>query len=161
MSNSLSIRAMIALAMLASGVLGSAWGTDSDPIFGTWNLNVQKSTFGGMPAVTSEIRTYSPAPHGFTLKIKTVSAEGKETTTETTYDLDHKDHPSMGNPDFDSLAGTQIDANTAEFDLKKGGKLVGKIRRAVSNDGKTLMINYVLTKADGVQTSALTVFDKQ
>jgi hypothetical protein len=156
-----AISPLLLAAMVAIGVLGTALGADSDPIFGTWKLNVQKSTFGGIPAVTSEIRTYSPSPDGIRLKIKTVSAKGKETTTETTYQLDNKDHPSMGNPDFDSLAGRQIDANTAEFDLKKGGKPVGKIRRAVSKDGKTLTINYVLKNADGVQTSALTVFDKQ
>jgi hypothetical protein len=67
----------------------------------------------------------------------------------------------MGNPDFDSLSGTQIDTNTVEFTLKKGGKQIGKIRRAVSNDGRTLTINYVITNANGVQTAALTLFDKQ
>ncbi|TLZ52022.1 MAG: hypothetical protein E6K21_01370 [Gammaproteobacteria bacterium] len=91
----------------------------------------------------------------------TVSAEGKETTTQATYKLDGKDYPSMGNLDFDSLSGVQVDTSTAEFTLKRAGKPVGKIRRAVSNDRRTLTINYVLTNADGIQTSALTVFDKQ
>ena len=93
--------------------------------------------------------------------MKTVSAEGKETTTQATYHLDGKDYPSMGNLDFDSLSGMQIDINTAEFTLKRAGKPIGKIRRSVSEDGRTLTINFVLTNADGVQTSALTVFDKQ
>ena len=155
------ISAVLLATAVAFGAMGIASGADSDPIFGTWKMNVQQSTFGGIPAVKSETRTYSPSAHGYTLKIETVSAEGKATTTQTTYQLDHKDHPSMGNPDFDTLAGTQIDTNTAEFDLKKAGKPVGKIRRAVSKDGKTLTINYLLTNADGVQTSARTVFDKQ
>lgn len=145
--------------LLACGT--TAWAADADPIVGTWKLDVQKSTFGGIPAVTSQVRTYSRSGQDLTLKMKTVSAAGKETTTQTTYKLDGKDHPSMGNPDFDSLAGTQIDPNTAEFTLKRGGKDVGKIRRAVSKDGKTLMINYLYTNADGVKTSALTIFDKQ
>jgi hypothetical protein len=55
----------------------------------------------------------------------------------------------------------QIDTNTAEFTLKRNGKPIGKIRRAVSEDGRTLTINFVLTNAEGIQTSALTVFDKQ
>ena len=67
----------------------------------------------------------------------------------------------MGNPDFDSLSGEQIDANTVEFTLKKAGKQVGKIRRAVSKDGQILTINYVITNASGIQTAAQTVFDKQ
>ncbi len=67
----------------------------------------------------------------------------------------------MGNPDFDSLSGTKIDSNTVEFTLKKFGKQVGKIRREVSKDGLILTINYVITNAEGIQTAALTVFDKQ
>ena len=61
----------------------------------------------------------------------------------------------------DSLSGMQVDTNTAEFTLKRAGKPVGKIRRTVSKDGQTLTINLVITNAAGVQTSALTVFDKQ
>jgi hypothetical protein len=91
----------------------------------------------------------------------TVSAEGKETTTQATYKLNGKDYPSMGNPDFDSLSGMQIDNNTVEFTLKRAGKPIGKIRRTVSKDGQTLTINYEITNASGVQTGAVTVFDKQ
>lgn len=148
-------------ALLAVGTAVIASGTDADPVVGTWKLNLAKSTFAGVPALKSQIRTYSRSARDFTLTMKTVGAEGKETTTQATYKLDGKDYPSMGNPDFDSLSGIQIDANTAEFTLKRSGKPVGKIRRAVSKDGQTLTINFVLTNADGVQTSALTVFDKQ
>lgn len=138
-----------------------AAGTDPDPVVGTWKLNLGKSVFAGIPALKSQIRTYSRSDKSFTLKMKTVNADGKETTTQATYHLDGKDYPSMGNLDFDSLAGMQIDTNTAEFTLKRAGKPIGKIRRAVSEDGRTLTINLVLTNAAGVQTSALTVFDKQ
>ena len=55
----------------------------------------------------------------------------------------------------------QIDTNTAEFTLMRAGKPVGKIRRAVSKDGQTLTLNYVITNASGVQLSQLTVFDKE
>ena len=148
-------------ALLTIGSAVMAWGADADPVVGTWKLNVTKSVFAGVPALKSQIRTYSRSARALTLKMKTVSAEGKETTTQATYKLDGKDYPSMGNLDFDSLSGVQVDTSTAEFTLKRAGKPVGKIRRAVSNDRRTLTINYVLTNADGIQTSALTVFDKQ
>ena len=147
-------------ALVTSG--SAALATDSvDPVIGTWKLNLSKSTFGGIPAYKSQIRTYSRSARGVTLKMTTVSAEGKETTTNATYQVNGKDYPSMGNFDFDSLAGNQIDTNTVEFTLKRAGKPVGKIRRTVSEDGRTLTINFVLTNAKGVQTSALTVFDRQ
>ena len=147
--------------LLTIGSAVIAAGSDSDPVVGSWKLNLAKSTFGGGPALKSQIRTYSQSARGLTLKMKTVSADGKETTTQATYQLNGTDHPSMGNPDFDSLSGMQIDTNTAEFTLKRAGKPVGKIRRTVSKDDQTLTINLVITNAAGVQTSALTVFDKQ
>jgi len=55
----------------------------------------------------------------------------------------------------------QIDNSTVEFTLKRAGKPIGKIRRAVSKDGQTLTINYVITNVNGIQTAALTRFDKQ
>jgi hypothetical protein len=148
-------------ALMTSGGAVIAAGSDADPAVGTWKLNLAKSTFAGIPAYKSQIRIYSRSGQDVTLKMTTVSAEGKETRTQATYKLNGKDYPSMGNPDFDSLSGVQIDTNTVEFTLKKAGRQVGKIRRAVSKDGQTLTINYVITNASGIQTAALTSFDKQ
>jgi hypothetical protein len=148
-----------ALLIIGSAVIAA--GIDADPVVGTWKINLAKSTFGGGPALKSQIRSYSQSAKGITLKMKTVSAEGKETTTQATYQVDGKDYPSMGNPDFDSLSGTRLDTNTTEFALKRVGKPVGTIRRTVSKDGQTLTINFVITNAGGVQLSQLTVFDRQ
>jgi hypothetical protein len=116
-------------ALLTIGSAAAATESDADPVVGTWKLNLSKSTFGGIPALKSQIRIYSQSAPDLTLKMKTVSADGKETTTQATYKLNGKDYPSMGNnPDFDSLAGLRIDTNTAEFTLKRAGKPVGKMR---------------------------------
>jgi hypothetical protein len=148
-------------ALLVMGSAVIAAGIDADPVVGTWKLDLARSTFGGGPALKSQIRTYSQSAKGIALKTKTVSADGKETATETTYRVDGKDYPSVGSPDFDSLSGMRIDANTTEFTLKRGGNPVGTIRRTVSKDGQTLTLNYVITNANGVHLSQLTVFDKQ
>ena len=148
-------------ALLTTGSAVMAAGSDADPVVGTWKLNLAKSTFAGIPAYKSQIRTYSQSGADVTLKMTTVSEGGKETTTQATYKLNGKDYPSMGNPDFDSLSGVRIDTDTVEFTLKRAGKPVGRIRRAVSKDGKTLTINYVISNANDVQTAALTVFDRQ
>ena len=148
-------------ALIAIGTATSVFAADPDPIIGTWKLNPAKSVFAGIPALKSQTRTYSGSGPEFTLVITTVSGEGKETTTRATYRLNGKDFSSMGNPDFDSLSGVQIDTNTAEFTLKRAGNPIGRIRRTVSTDGKTLTINFVVTNADGVKTSSLSVFDRQ
>jgi hypothetical protein len=147
--------------LLTIGSAVIAAGSDADPLVGSWILNLAKSTFGGGPALKSQIRIYSQSGRSTTLNMKTVSAAGEETNTKVTYQLNGSDYPSKGNPDFDSLSGTRIDTNTADFILKRGGKPVGKIHRAVSKDGQTLTINFVIADAKGVQVSQLTVFDKQ
>jgi hypothetical protein len=147
--------------LLTIGSAVIAAGIGADPVIGTWKLNLAKSTFGGGPAFKSQTRIYSQSARGVSLDMKSVSADGNETTTQTTYTIDGKDYPSKGNPDFDSLSGMQIDTDTAEFTLKRAGKPVGTIRRTVSKDGQTLTLNFVITNSNGVQLSQLTVFDRQ
>src|ERR1700682_4339008 len=132
-------------ALLTIGSAVIAAGIDADPVVGTWKLNLAKSTFGGGPALKSQIRTYSQSAQGITLNMKTVSADGKETTTQTTHRWEGKDYPSRGTPDFDSLSGIQIDTKTAEFTLKRAGKPVGKIRLTVSKDRQTLTLHLIIT----------------
>ena len=135
--------------------------TSADPVVGTWNLNVAKSTFSAGPALKSQTRIYSQSTQGITLNMKTVGADGKETTTQTTYHLDGKDYPVTGSADYDSLSAKQIDRNTAEFTLSKAGKVVGTTRRTVSKDGKTLTATSKATNAKGERIEDRTVFDKQ
>jgi len=132
-----------------------------DPVVGTWQLNVSKSTFTAGPAFKSQTRTYSQSGQTIKLVMKTVGADGKESTTQTTYQLDGKDFPVKGNPDYDSLAAKQVDSNTAEFTLKKGGKVVGTTSRTVSKDGKTLTSEVKMTTAKGEKSEGAMVFDKQ
>jgi hypothetical protein len=95
------------------------------------------------------------------LVIKTVLADGKESTTQTTYQLDGKDYPVTGDPNYDGLSGKQIDASKAEFVLKRGGKQVGATDRTISKDGKTLTAKTKITTASGPTLEGNLIFDKQ
>jgi hypothetical protein len=132
-----------------------------DPVVGTWQLNVSKSTFTAGPAFKSQTRTYSQSGQSITLVMKTVGADGKEATTQTTYQVDGKDFPVKGNPDYDSLSAKQVGSNTARFTLKKVGKAVGTTSRTVSKDGKTLTSKTKMTTANGEKSDSVMVFDKQ
>jgi hypothetical protein len=133
----------------------------ADPVVGTWQLNVSKSTFTAGPAFKSQTRTYTQSGDSITVILKSVGVDGKETTTRTTYLFDGKYHPATGNPDYDGLTAKQVDANTAEFVLRKNGKTVGTTDRTVSKDGKTLTANTKLTTADGEKSENVLVFDKK
>jgi hypothetical protein len=145
-------------ALFAGGGATIAAGTAADPVIGTWKLDVAKSMFGAGPAFKAQTRTYSQSAQGITLNMKSVGADGKETTVQTTYQLDGKDYPVKGAAEYDSLSAKQIDSNTAEFTLKKGGKTVGTTRRTVSMDGKTLTATSKNVNAKGEDTF---VFSKQ
>ena len=134
---------------------------DADPLYGTWKLNVAKSMDADGPITRTETRTYSQDAKGIAVDIKMVTADGKVTNTRTTYVLDGKEYPVNGNAAFDSLSGRQLDANTAEFMLKKAGKPVGTLRRAVSKDGKTLTVTTDLTDQKGMKSKNTGVYDKQ
>ena len=149
------------LVMAAAGGVPIATAATPDPVVGTWKLDVSKSTFTAGPAIKSQTRTYSQAGKTITLVMKSVSADGKKSTTHTTYHFNGKDFPVTGNADYDHLSGKQVDANTAEFSLKKDGKEVGTTSRTVSNDGKTLTSKIKMTTAAGEKTESVLVFDKQ
>jgi hypothetical protein len=149
----------------AVAVMAAAWGIAiiaaplSDPVLGTWQLNVSKSKFTAGPALKSQTRTYSLSAGKITLVMTTVGADGKAVTTRTTYEMDGKDFPVTGNPDYDTLSATQVDKNTASFTLKKAGNTVGTTRRKVSGDGLTLTSESKLTTAKGEKTESVMVFD--
>jgi hypothetical protein len=156
----LLVRAVLAIVAAASGVAIAA-APGSDPVVGTWQLDASKSTFTAGPAIKSQTRTYAQSGQSITLVMKTVGPDGKAVTSQTTYQLDGKDFPVTGNPDYDSLAAKQVDSNTAKFTLKKGGKAVGTTSRTVSKDGKTLTSKSKITSAKGEKSENVMVFDKQ
>jgi hypothetical protein len=133
----------------------------SDPVVGTWQLNLSKSTFAAGTAPKSQTRTYSQSGPSITLVMKTVGPDGKESTTQTTYQLDGKDYPITGASDYDSLTAKQVNPRSATFTLKKGGQAVGSTNRTISKDGKILTSKTRVTTAKGDKSESVMVFDKQ
>src|ERR1700749_4318793 len=132
--------AICAVVALVGGLMGLplAIAADADPVVGTWQLNPAKSTFTSGPNIRSQTRIYTQAGGKISLVIKAKSADGKEVTSRTTYELNGKDFPVEGNPDYNSLSAKQMDSHTAEFSLKKDGKVIGHTRRTVAANGKTM-----------------------
>jgi hypothetical protein len=154
------VRSLVAFVVMVS-VTAIAVAAGSDPVVGTWQLNLSKSTFAAGTAPKSQTRTYSQSGPSITLVMKTVGADGKEATSQTTYQLDGKDYPITGSPDYDTLSAKQVNPRTAAFTLKKGGRAVGSTNRTVSKDGKTLISKTRLTNTKGEKSESQMVFDKQ
>ena len=152
------MKRLLSLILLAA-VFFAAPAFAADPIVGSWKLNAAKSKFAGA-AQTAGTRVYTEANGLYTLDQKLTGADGKERSSHTQY-RDGKEEKQPPGGVADATVAKKIDANTWDFDLKKGGKVVGHVHRVVSADGKTLTVQNTGTKLSGAQGDETLVFDKQ
>jgi hypothetical protein len=141
--------------------IGSGAALAADPAIGTWKLNLAKSTFSPGPAPKSQTRSYVESAQGTTLTVKTTDADGKESVTTLTFKTDGKPYPVNGNPDFDMVSVTQVDASTVRSTQTKAGATVGSGVRTVSKDGKTLTFKQRGMHAGGGRYDDVSVYDRQ
>jgi hypothetical protein len=142
-------------------VIGTGAAFAADPAIGTWKLNVAKSTFSPGPAPKSQIRSYAESAQGTALTVKTTAADGKESTVTLTFKDDGKPYPTSGNPDFDTVSVTRVNAMTTHSTQTKAGATVGTGVRTVSKDGKTLTFAQKGTHAGGAKYDDVSVYDRQ
>jgi len=151
--------AFLAMCLLAMSSLSSF--AQTDPIIGTWKLNLAKSKLIPGPPPKSQTATYEAVGQGVKVTVKGTDAEGKPVDYQYTANYDGKDYPVTGNPDWDTIAFKRIDAYTTETNRKKAGKVVSTNTRVVSKDGKTQTQREKGVNAKGEKFSYTWVFEKQ
>jgi hypothetical protein len=134
---------------------------ETDPLVGTWELNVAKSKFGPGRAPKNETRTYVVSGQDIKATTKGADSAGKPTAAEFTVNYDGKDRPITGNPDADMLSLKRVDAFTTEFTQKRAGKVAMTGTRIISRDGKTMTITTKGTDATGRTINDVAVFEKR
>jgi hypothetical protein len=132
-----------------------------DRVLGTWNLNVAKSSYSPGPPPRSQKRVYRADAGGVKATVTTVNADGQSVTTEYVAGYDNVEHPLSGSPDFDGIALKRINADTAEATLTHARKILGKARRVVAKDGKTMTITFEGTDSAGRRIRNVAVYEKQ
>jgi len=132
----------------------------ADANMGTWKLNEAKSKF---PAGATKNHTVSYTADGDNIKVTVdgMTGDGKAVHSEWTGKFDGKDYPVTGDPAYDTRAYKRVNANTLDMTLKKGGKVIGTGKIAVSADGKTRTVTTSGTDAMGKKMAATAVYDKQ
>ena len=152
----------VAIALLAA-VGSSPLLAQSNPLVGTWKLNVTKSKFEPGPAPKSLTRTVEAQGDGVKYTFDGVSADGKPIAYGFAIKFDGKDNPIMGSmpSGADTISAKRIESNTFEATLKKGGKVIGTSKVTVSKDGKVTTVDSQGTNATGVKTHDVQVYDKQ
>jgi hypothetical protein len=152
------IFAVVAVALAGSGLM-LAQGTD--PLVGTWKMNVAKSKFSPGPADKSLTVKYEPQGDSLKITADITPGDGAAQHQESTAKFDGKTYPVKGDPDRDMATMKRINANTTEIMGSKGGKPTINIRRVVSKDGKTLTLTETGTDATGKKLNNVVVLERQ
>jgi hypothetical protein len=128
---------------------------------GTWKFNTAKSKYDGLPKPKDMTVTYTPEGSGFRYHAKGVSGEGQSVDTSWVYVKDGADIQMVGSPFGDALVlmGADKDVTTGVF--KRGGKVVGQVKRTISASGKVMTITGHSLTADGKKVTYTAVYDKQ
>lgn len=152
---------MLASVLFAIAVSPQVTFSQSDPMIGTWQLNLAKSKFSPGPPPRSLSHTLQGEGENRKFTTASVNAAGIPGGIATMHIYDGMPHPSTGSPNFDATAYTRIDANTIILSRLKAGKLVQVETVVVSADGKTWTATRLGIDANGRQINDIAVYDKQ
>ena len=139
-----------------------ATAQSNDPAFGTWKLNVAKSTFSPGPAPKESTLTIEADGPGRKVAVAGVAGDGTPVKWGYSGNFDRKEVKVSGNnPDADVVSLRRIDANSTRTTYKKADKqtLVNGI--AVSADGKTMTVVQSGVNAKGEPVKNTLIFDRQ
>jgi hypothetical protein len=160
MKRSLSTLLVGAVLAFGIGAISFAAGA-TDPVVGTWALNLSKSKFNPGPAPKSLTRTYAQGADGTTLSLSGVAADGSSISGQSTFKYDGRDYAYTGSPNWDTLSLKRVNASTVKSSLKKAGKVVGSTTRTISAHGKLLTLKTKATTAKGDSYDEVAVYDRQ
>jgi hypothetical protein len=152
----------VAIALLA--VVGSCTlRAQSNPLVGTWKLNVTKSKYDPGPAPKSLTRVVEAQGNGVKYTFDGVAADGKPIAYGFSVQFDGKDNPISGSipSGADTIAAKRTDSNHFEATLKKGNKVIGTSKVTVSKDGKVTTVDSTGVTPTGEKTHDVQVYDKQ
>ena len=135
----------------------------NDAHVGTWELNLEKSTFNPGPPPRRQTLWYKAEGKGLTALLQGIDAAGKPIgfdTSNLVINFDGKDHPTAS-ANYDSSAWTRISANKYVVYRKKAGKVVLTSTNIVSDDGRTMTITTTGVGEDGRPINNVRIYDKR
>ena len=151
---------LIATSM-ASAAFSQAAAPQSDPLLGTWKLNVSKSKYSPGPAPRSSMMHYEAEGDGFKDTVTGTDSQGRPTTSVFSMIYDGVFRPTTGVTGYDSSAFTRVDDHTILYVRTLRGKVVGTGIRVMSQDGKTLTFTGIGINANGQRYDNVVVMEKQ
>ena len=137
----------LGLAVVIASALPSF--AQSNPLLGTWKLNLEKSKFVSGTAPKEQINTYVQDGPNIKNMGKSVDYQGNALETVLLHIYDGQPHPSTGNPLFDSSTYTKIDDHNIFWSRTKNGKQVLVGHMVMAPDGKSCTTTNITTAGKG------------
>ena len=138
---------------------------ESNPLLGTWPLNVAESSIDYAPLPRDERRTYRAAPNdGMIFSVEGTDGAGVPYAYGSSAAVDGREYPMAGTGTRnggDAVSWTLVDARTVQAVVKRLGDVVNRVQLSVSNDGTVLTITENGTSPDGSPTHGVRVYDRQ
>lgn len=153
-----TVNSCLVVAAALCGLASLAAAQTSDPLAGTWVLNVAQSKYAAAPP-KSQTTTLNAVEGGLHEIVERVNADGTATRWEVTARYDGRDYPVKGDPSRDTVAMTRVDRNTVDIVNKKAGAVVSRMRIVVATDGRS-RTNTVMDPS-GQKTTAVLWFDRR
>jgi len=155
----------LVLVSLSASALTQTSSADSNPLLGTWILNVAKSSIDYAPLPRDEERTYRAAPNdGMIFSVEGTDGAGGSYAYGTTAAADGREYPMPGTGTRnggDAVSWRLVDPRTVHAVVKRLGDVVNRVELSVSNDGMVLTITENGTGLDGSPTRGVRVYDRQ
>jgi hypothetical protein len=149
----------LVIAAAVSACASLAVAQTSDPLTGTWRLNVAQSKYESAAPPKSQTTILEGVDDGLHERVERLNADGTITRWEVTAKYDGRDYPVTGDPSRDTVAMTRRDPTTVDIVNKKAGVVVTRMRIVVAPDGRSRTNS--VTDPSGQKTTAVLVFDRQ
>ena len=159
------IVALLLFSLLSTSALAQTSSPESNPLLGTWALNVEKSSIDYAPLPRNERRTYRAAPNeGMIFSVEGTDGVGVSYAYGSTAAMDGTEYPMPGSGTRnggDAVSWRLVDPKTVHAVVRKFGDVVNRVQLSVSNDGMILTIAENGTGPDGLPTRGVRVYDRQ
>lgn len=156
-----AVLASVSLTLLmAPGSVALAQGKTR---IGTWELNLEKSTFSPGPAPRQQTLTFQQKGPQWMALIQGIDAAGKPISLDANnlmITFDGRDHPTP-TADYETTAWKPVDEHKYLVTRKKAGKVVMTSTNILSADGKTMTITTIGRNAAGQAVHNVRVYDRR
>jgi hypothetical protein len=158
----LTLATITLLGLAVATALPQAGLAQSDPLIGTWKINLAKSKYTPGPAPRSGTTTFEAVGQGLRITAEGIDAQGKPTKLDfgVTF-TDGKSYPITGSPDYDAASYSRVNSSTMDSTRTKAGKAVQTTSSVISADGKTRTLTTTGVNANGQQINNVAFYEKQ